>query len=426
MNQADAQRIRGILADLGYTETAEEQDADLIIFNTCSVRDHAEKRLAGRVRSLSALKRKNSDLIIAVAGCMAQNLKSKIFDLLPQVDIVFGPNDIEQLPKLLKNANAGKTLGKFLSKGSFDGESADGIIISRPFSAMVNIIRGCTNFCSYCIVPYVRGPEISRPVDELLIYIKELVDKGVKEVMLLGQNVNAYGKDLGMNEGFATLLEEVDKIKGLKWIRFLTSHPRDFTPEAIIRISKLKKVCEQYHLPFQAGSNRVLELMGRGYTKEKYLELVDNVRKYIPNVSLSTDIICGFPGETEEQFEETLEMVKRVRYESAFMYYYSPRPGTKAASMPGQLSDEVKKARLARLIDVQTEISKEESLKLVGKTFEVLVESLSARDDSYVAGKTSSGRTVDFKGNKDLIGSFVNVEIEQARNWTLSGKLVNS
>lgn len=424
MNQADAQRIRGILADLGYTETIEEKDADLIIFNTCSVRDHAEKRLAGRVRSLAALKRKNADLIIAVAGCMAQNLKSKIFDLLPQVDIVFGPNDIEQLPKLLKSANAGKTLGKFLSKGAFDGESADGIIISRPFSAMVNIIRGCTNFCSYCIVPYVRGPEISRPVDELLTYIKELVGKGVKEVMLLGQNVNAYGKDLGMNEGFAALLEEVDKIEGLKWIRFLTSHPRDFTPEAIMRISKLKKVCDQYHLPFQAGSNRVLALMGRGYTKEKYLELIDNVRKYVPNVSLSTDIICGFPGETEAEFEETLEMVKKVRYESAYMYYYSPRPGTKAASMPEQLSDEVKKARLARLIEVQTEISKEESLKLIGKTFEVLVESVSVKDDSFVVGKTSSGRAVDFKGSKDLIGTFVNVEIEQARNWTLSGKMV--
>ena len=424
MNQADAQRIRGILFSLGYSEVDSDEEADLIIFNTCSVRDHAEQRLIGRVRSLSALKRSKPELLIAVAGCMAQHLKSGMLKMLPMVDFVFGPNDIEELPDLLKRAKLGHALGKFLKKGAFDGETADGIVVSRPFSAMVNIIRGCTNFCSYCIVPYVRGPEVSRPINDLKQYIKDLADRGVKEITLLGQNVNVYGKDLGIREGFATLLEEIEQIDGIKWVRFLTSHPRDFTLEAIQRISKLTKVCEQYHLPFQAGSNRVLALMRRGYTKEKYLELIDNVRKYIPGVSLSTDIICGFPTETEEEFQETVELVKKVRYESAYMYYYSPRPGTKAASMEGQLPDEVRKDRLARLIDIQNDIGREESVKLLGKTFEVLVESEASRDASHVYGKTRTGRVVDFEGDKSLIGSFVKVKIEQTRNWTLSGKLI--
>jgi tRNA-2-methylthio-N6-dimethylallyladenosine synthase len=424
MNQADAQRMRGILSDLDYIETSSEAKADLIIFNTCSVRDHAEQRLAGRIRSLSALKRKKPGLIIAVAGCMAQNLKAKMLDMLPMVDVVLGPNDIEQLPELLKKVKTGKALGKFLSKGAFDGETADGVVVTRPFSAMVNIVRGCTNFCSYCIVPYVRGPEVSRPMDELLGFITELVQKGAKEITLLGQNVNVYGRDLGMHEGFATLLEEVEKIDGLHWVRFLTSHPKDFTLEAIERISKLKKVCEQYHLPFQAGSNRILEQMRRGYTREKYLQLVENVRRLIPDASLSTDIICGFPGETEAEFQETLELVRQVRYDSAYMYYYSPRPGTKAAVMPDQLEDEVKKARLAKLIELQNQIGKEESAKLVGQTFEVLVESLSSRSDQRVTGKTRGGRVVDFEGSSELIGSFVKVRIEAARNFTLSGTRV--
>ncbi len=424
MNQADAQRIKGILLSLDYSEVDTEEEADLIIFNTCSVRDHAEQRLIGRVRSLAALKRLKPELLIAVAGCMAQHLKSGMLKMLPMVDFVFGPNDIEELPELLKRAKLGHALGKFLKKGAFDGETADGIVISRPFSAMVNIIRGCTNFCSYCIVPYVRGPEVSRPLEDLKKYIKDLAAKGVKEITLLGQNVNVYGKDLGMKEGFATLLEEIEQIEGIEWVRFLTSHPRDFTLEAIQRISKLKKVCEQYHLPFQAGSNRILEAMRRGYTREKYLELIKNVRENIPGVSLSTDIICGFPTETEEEFQETVDLIKQVRYESAYMYYYSPRPGTKAASMEGQLPDEVRKDRLARLIEIQNQIGREESVKLQGKTFEVLVESEASRDASHVYGKTRTGRVVDFEGDSSLIGKFVKVQIEQTRNWTLSGKLI--
>ena len=424
MNQADAQRIRGILIHLGYKETENEEESDLILFNTCSVRQHAEERLYGRIRSLNPLKKQKPSLIIGVSGCMAQNHKAELLKELPMIDMVFGPNDINQLPQLLEETTREKALGSFAGKGTFEGETTDGIVLTRPFTAMVNIIRGCTNFCSYCIVPYVRGPEISRPMEDLLAYIRDLAAKGVKEIMLLGQNVNVYGKDLGMKEGFAALLEEIEKIDGIKWVRFLTSHPRDFTESAIQRISALTKVCEQYHLPFQAGNNRILELMRRGYTREHYIDLIHQVRKHIPNVSLSTDIICGFPSETEEEFEDTINLVKEIRYESAYMYYYSPRPGTKAASMKEQLSDEVKKGRLARLIEVQNQISNEESQKQVGKTFEVLVESTASRSDKRMLGKTRTGRPVDFEGDSSLIGSFVKVKIDSARNWTLSGKII--
>lgn len=424
MNQADAQRIRGILDGLGYEETEDAEEAALILFNTCCVRQHAEQRLMSRVQAFNKLKKQKPDLLIGVSGCVAQNKKKSLTELLPIVDLVFGPNDIESLPLLLQKAKNEKAFGSFSEKGAFDGESADGIILGKPFSAMVNIVRGCTNFCSYCIVPYVRGPEISRPIEELMTFITDLANQGVKEITLLGQNVNVYGKDLGMDEGFVTLLEKIEEIEGIKWVRFLTSHPKDFSVDAIQRISKLSKVCEQYHLPVQAGSNAILKKMGRVYTREQYLELVSKVRSLIPKASLSTDIICGFPTETEEEFNETLELVKKVRYDAAYMYYYSPREGTKAAKMGGHLEEKIRKERLAKLIEVQNKISLEESLKLVGKTFEVLVEAKSSRKDGYLLGKTRTGRPVDFKCEADLIGKFAKVKITSARIWTLSGEFV--
>lgn len=425
MNHADAQRIHGILASLGYIETDNEKEAGLILFNTCCVRQHAEQRLISRVQSLSNLKKQNPNLLIGIAGCMAQNYQSEMLKLLPLVDLVFGPNDIEQLPLLLQRARNEKTLGSFASKGTFDGEYADGIILDKPFSAMVNIIRGCSNFCSYCIVPHVRGPELSRPISELIDFIKELAQKGVTEITLLGQNVNAYGRDLGMQEGFACLLEEIEKIDGIRWVRFMTSHPRDFSNKALERIAALSKVCEQYHLPVQSGSNRILKAMKRGYTREQYLDLITQVRRKIKNVSLSTDIICGFPGETEEDFEQTLDLVRDVRFESAFMYYYSPRQGTEAANFDNQIPEEIRKERLARLIELQNNIAFEESQKQLYKEVEILVDSVSSKKETHLVGKTRSGRVVDFPGNKNLIGSYVKIRIEKARLWTLSGKLVN-
>lgn len=424
MNLSDAQRMRGILNAEGYSETFVEEEADLILFNTCSVRQNAEQRLIGRVEALSSLKRKNPALIIGVGGCVGQNKKSELLQQLPMLDLVFGPNDIETLPSLLKSAAKKPVSGAFRGEGHFDGEMADGIVLERPFSAMVSIIRGCTNFCAYCIVPYVRGPEVSRKKDELLAFIKDLADRGVKEITLLGQNVNVYGKDLGYKEGFVSLLEEIEEISGIKWVRFLTSHPRDFTEEAVKRIAKLSKVGKNFHLPVQAGADRVLRMMNRGYTREKYLKLIEIVKKHIQDVSVTTDIICGFPTETEKEFQETLSLVKQVRYESAFMYYYSPRPGTKAAEMDGHLSDEEKKERLARLIEVQNVISKEESAKQIGKVVEVLVDSKAARGDNHVAGRNLANRTVNFEGNESMVGTFQKVEITEARNWTLSGKLI--
>lgn len=424
MNIADSQRLRGILKAIGYEETDDESVADLILFNTCCVRQNAEQRLLGRVQTLISEKKRRPGLLIGVAGCLAQNKREKLMDLLPMVDLVFGPNDMEELPLLLQQAVNGKALGNFVNKGAFDGDSADGIILSRPFSAMVNIIRGCTNFCSYCIVPYVRGPEVSRPLAEVINFIKDLAKQGVKEITLLGQNVNAYGKDLGLEEGFATLLSEIEHIDGIEWVRFMTSHPRDFSSEAIHRISKLSKVCEHFHLPVQAGSNTVLKNMKRGYTRERYKAMVKHLRREIPDAAVTTDIICGFPGESEEDFNDTLNLVKDMRYDTAFMYYYSPREDTEAQSLDLQVPKLVRKERLTRLIELQNGISVEISQTLVGKTFQVLVEGVSNRDKTRIFGKTRTSRTVDFPGDKDLIGRFVDVKITEARNWTLSGIMV--
>jgi tRNA-2-methylthio-N6-dimethylallyladenosine synthase len=415
-----------MLTTAGWIETAEESEADLILFNTCCVREHAEERLISRVQALSGVRRAHPELLIAVGGCLAQKEREHLADLLPLVDIVFGPNDIPRLLDLLDRAPTAKTVfGDFVEKGSFFGEEADGIVLERPFSAFVNIIRGCSNFCAYCIVPMVRGPEVSRPAGEIVAFVSDLVRQGVSEVTVLGQNVNAYGKDLGREEGFPELLEALNEIPGLRRIRFLTSHPRDFTCAAIDRLSRLSKVCEQFHLPVQAGSDRILALMNRGYTRDAYLALVDHVRQAIPGACLTTDIICGFPGETEEEFEQTLDLVERVRYESAYTYFYSPRAGTRAADFPDLLPVEVRKARLSRLIEAQNRISLEESMKCIGWEFEILVEEVSTRTPGHVYGKTRSGRVVDFAAPPTAIGSYIPVVIERARNWTLSGRRID-
>lgn len=426
MNQADAQRIRGIMQKSGFSETQDDNKAEVILFNTCCVRNHAEQRLISRVQALSPLKQEKKNLLIGIAGCMAQNRKENLFSLLPGIDLVFGPNDIESLPDLLNKALSAKTTGDFLVRGAFDGEKIDGIILDKPFSAFVNIIRGCTNFCSYCIVPFVRGPEISRPIHELIEFINDLSWKGVLEIILLGQNVNLYGKDIGLNEGFAQLLEAVEKIDGIKRVRFLTSHPRDFSPPSIDRISKLNKICEQFHIPAQSGSNRILSLMNRGYTRESYIETVKYIRNCIPDVCITTDLICGFPAETDEDFEQTLALVRELKFEAAYMYFFSPRDGTKAASFAGQIPEEIRKRRLATLIEVQNAISLEESQKYVGRTIEVLIESESTRIPGHLIGKSRTGRIVDFKADPNLLGKFATVKIDKARIWTLSGIMLSS
>lgn len=425
MNLADGQRLRGILATLGYDETESEDEADLILFNTCIVREHAEERLFSRVLGLKRLKHRKPDLLIAIGGCLAQHHRGRLLEQLPVVDLVFGPNDIEQLPALLQDLQPGKPrVGAFTEVGHFAGEQADGIVLERPFSAFVNIIRGCTNFCTYCIVPSVRGPEVSRPIAEIVELVTGLARDGVREITLLGQNVNVYGKDLGRDHGFVELLEALESVDGIDWIRFLTSHPRDFHPDAIARIARLKKVCEAFHLPVQAGSNRILQLMNRGYTRERYFELVATVRGAIPGVSITTDLICGFPSETEAEFEETLDLVRQIRFDSAFMYYFSPREGTRAVDLPEQLPEPVRKERLARLIELQNKISTEISTGLSGQVVEVLVEAPSTHSPGHFYGKTRTGRVVDFAGDASLIGRFVQVRVERTRLWTVSGTRV--
>lgn len=433
MNLADSQRIKGILTGLGMRESRPDETPQMVVFNTCCVRLHAEERLIGRVRSLKKLKQAHPELLIVVAGCMVQKMRRKMFDILPMIDVILGPNDIELLPELISKAlhyreafpNQAKAniSGPFTHSGVFSGDYSDGIVLSRPFSALVNIIRGCTNNCAYCIVPQVRGPEISRPMNDLVDFVKQLAERGVKEITLLGQNVNAYGKDIGLADGFVKLLEEVNKINGIHWIRFLTSHPRDFSKGVIKRMASIEKLCPQYHLPVQAGSSRILSLMNRGYNRDQYLDLVRSIRESIKEVTLTTDIICGFPSETESEFMETLSLVEEVHFESAYMYYYSPRDGTKAAGMAEQIPETVRKRRLADLIELQNRIALEESQKLKGKKMEILVEGFSERNPCRLAGKASSGRTVDFDGTPELIGRFVPVRITDARTWTISGVL---
>ncbi|MBF0544714.1 MAG: tRNA (N6-isopentenyl adenosine(37)-C2)-methylthiotransferase MiaB [Candidatus Riflebacteria bacterium] len=424
MNLADGQRIKGILSSLGYSQTNNQEEADLILFNTCCVRDHAEERLFGRVASLRNLKEKKKHLIIGLCGCLVQEHQKKLLNKFPFVDLLFGPNDIENLPILLQQIeNQKKAIGEFAEIGNFSGEQPDGIILERPFSAFVNIIRGCTNFCTYCIVPKVRGPEISRPIPEIVNFVKSLVPTGVKEITLLGQNVIAFGRDFGIDNAFALLLEELNNIDNLKWIRFLTSHPRDFSNSILERIARLDKVCKTFHLPLQAGSNRILKLMNRGYKREQYIDLIKTIRRFFPDATVTTDIICGFPSETEEEFEETLNLVDEIRFDSAFMYYFSPRQGTPAEKMSENLPIEVKKERLARLIALQHKISLEKSSLFPGQIFEVLVEGTSKQLKGQHVGKDRSGRSINFMGTPDLIGEFVKVKITQARQWTLSGIL---
>lgn len=427
MNQADAQRIRGIFHSLNFEETTSEQDADIILFITCCVRKHAEQRLISRIQVLNKLKKNKPNLKIGIGGCLAQNYKDRIFSILPNLDFTFGPNDIEKIPQIIQNLfqnSSSKVTGEFVKTPTFIGELPDGIILDKPFSAYVNIIKGCTNYCSYCIVPYVRGPEVSRPIDEIVDYVKNLVERGVVEITLLGQNVNAYGKDLNIQNGFIKLLEKLENIEKLQWIRFITSHPRDFSKEMITQIANLSKVCEHFHLPAQSGSNRILKLMNRGYTREQYLDMVYFIREKIPNATITTDLICGFPTETEEEFEETLDLIQKARFEAAYTYYFSPRPNTLAEKMDGQIPLHIRKERLQRLIDLHNKIAIEESQKLVGKKLQVLFEGISTRNKNQILGKTRSSRVVDCPGSNELIGKFGYVIVKQARNWTLSGELV--
>lgn len=418
------EKLIGILEQIGYVKK-ETEDADFVIYNTCTVRENANNKVYGRLGYLHSQKKKNPDMMIGLCGCMMQEpeVVEKIRTSYRFVDLVFGTHNIYKFAELIVAA--------FESKGMIVDiwKDTDKIVEDLPverkytFKSGVNIMFGCNNFCSYCIVPYVRGRERSRDPKDIIREIERLVADGVVEVMLLGQNVNSYGKNLEHPMTFAQLLEEVEKIDGLERIRFMTSHPKDLSDELIEVLGKSKKICKHLHLPLQSGSSRILKEMNRHYTKEQYLELVKKIRVAVPDIALTTDIIVGFPGETEEDFLETMEVVKEVQYDSAFTFIYSKRTGTPAATKEDQVSPEVVKDRFDRLLHVVQEIGSQKAGALQGTVQKVLIEEINAQDEHLVTGRLSNNSVVHVPGGADLIGKIVNVSLDECKGFYYLGTL---
>ncbi len=425
MNENDSERLAGMLTEMGFAEARVRDESHLIIFNTCCVREHAESKVYGHLGGLKKLKDENPDLIIAVCGCMMQQpeVVEHIKKSYRHVDIIFGTHNLHTFPELLYRVLAtGKTV---VDVWDSTGMIAEDLPIERKdgVKAWVTVMYGCNNFCSYCIVPYVRGRERSRSMESIINEVRMLGQQGYKEVTLLGQNVNSYGKDLNDGTSFAKLLYELNKIEQIERIRFTTSHPKDLSDELIYAIRDCNKVCKHLHLPVQAGSTKVLKEMNRKYTKEQYLDLVDRIRKNIPGIAITTDIIVGFPGETEEDFLDTLDVVEKVRFDSAFTFMYSKRTGTPAAKRPDQVPEEVKKERFERLLEVQNRISREINELLLGTTVEILVEGPSKNDINTFTGRTTTNKIVNFKGNRELMGKIVTVRIDKVQTFSLEGTL---
>lgn len=427
MNARDSEKLVGILEKIGYVEAGDEH-ADFVIYNTCTVRENANNKVYGRLGYLSNYKKKNPGMIIALCGCMMQepSVVEKIQKSYRFVNLVFGTHNIYKFAELVCRCfEADSTI---IDVWKDTDKIVEDLPVKRKFSfkSGVNIMFGCNNFCSYCIVPYVRGRERSREPKDIIREIEGLVADGVCEIMLLGQNVNSYGKNLKQPVSFAELLREVNKIEGLKRVRFMTSHPKDLSDELIAAMRDCDKVCGHLHLPLQSGSSRILKLMNRHYDKEQYLALVDKIRKEIPDIALTTDIIVGFPGETEEDFEETMDVVKRVRYDSAFTFIYSKRTGTPAATMEDQVPETIIKERFDRLLkEVQT-ISAEKSMQLEGKTLPVLAEEINEHDSSLITGRLENNSVVHFPGTKEMIGNIYPVTLEQCKGFYYLGRIAEN
>ena len=425
MNARDSEKLVGILERIGYVET-DTEDADFVIYNTCTVRENANNKVYGRLGVLQNYKKKNPHMLIGLCGCMMQEPDevAKIRSSYRFVDIVFGTHNIFKLAELLYQAFTKKEQVIDVWEGT------DQIVEDLPavrkysFKCGVNIMYGCNNFCSYCIVPYVRGRERSRQPEDIIKEIKQLVADGVVEVMLLGQNVNSYGKTLDNPITFAQLIQQVEQIEGLRRIRFMTSHPKDLSDELIEVMKNSKKICHHLHLPLQSGSSRILKLMNRKYDKEQYLELAAKLRREIPDLSLTTDIIVGFPGETEEDFEDTMDVVRKVQYDSAFTFIYSKRTGTPAAAMDDQIPEEVVKDRFDRLLKLVQSIATTQCSRDTGKTLEVLVEEVNEKDPSMVSGRLSNNTVVHFKGDSSLIGTICKVKMIESKGFYYLGELV--
>lgn len=421
MNAHESEKAEGILDALGFSAAQKKNEADLVFFNTCCVREHAEARLSGNVGALKEYKQVRPDAVIAVWGCMMQQpgAAEKLSARFPFVDIVFGTNQLHHLEEMLSSA---LLEGKRVIMAEPDEAIIEGMPVKRSgAAAFVNIIYGCNNFCTYCIVPYVRGRERSRSSAEILKEIDALCADGVTEITLLGQNVNSYGKDIEGDLSFPELIRRIDHDTGVKRLRFMTSHPKDLTDELIACYGSAGCLCEHIHLPVQSGSSRILEVMNRRYTREHYLELVDKLRARVPDIAITTDIIVGFPGETEEDFEETLSLVREVRFDAAYTFAYSKRSHTKAASLPGQLSRAEKSERLARLNALVLQCVRENNTRYFGKIVEVLAENQSRMDTGELSGRTRTAKTVSFPGRAEEIGSYLQVRIDRISTHTLHG-----
>ncbi|MCI5605213.1 MAG: tRNA (N6-isopentenyl adenosine(37)-C2)-methylthiotransferase MiaB [Clostridia bacterium] len=427
-NENDTERIRGMLREAGFDFTEDSKKADVVIYNTCAVRENAEQKVFGRLGILKHIKQSRPEMIIGICGCMVQqeHITEKIKSVHEHVDLVFGTHALYRMPELLYKAmHQKKTVVEIESS---DGEIAEDIPIMRENAqkAWVSIMYGCNNFCSYCIVPYVRGRERSRTPEAILKEVQELVDSGCTEISLLGQNVNSYGKDLDIEIDFSDILRMVNDIEGVERIRFMSSHPKDLSDKLIQTMKECDKVCKQLHLPFQAGSNRILEQMNRRYTKEQYLAKIERVKKEIPGISLSTDVIVGFPTETKEDFEDTIDVLKKVEFDNIFSFIYSRREGTPAAKLDFVLTEDEIHANFDRLLEVQNEISKRKNDAYVGRIEKVLVDGSSKNDSDILSGRCDSSKIVNFKGDKSLIGKYVDVRITEAHTWSLNGELIEN
>ena len=426
-NESDSERIRGYLAEMGCDFTDDEFAADIIVINTCAVREHAEQRVLGNVGALNHTKKAKPEQIICLCGCMVQqqHVAEKIKHSYPIVNLVFGPHELWRFPELLEQVVTRKK--RVFAVAESDGAVTEGEPRRRDgggIKAWLSIMYGCNNFCTYCVVPYVRGRERSRRPEEILKEAEALVAAGYKDITLLGQNVNSYGKDLDADVDFADLLRMVNDVPGKFVLRFMTSHPKDATEKLFRTMAACEKCAHHIHLPVQAGNDRVLKAMNRGYTSGTYLEKVALARSYMPDLVLTTDIIVGFPGETNEEFEDTLKLVETVGYDSMFTFIYSPRVGTPAASLPDPLSRAEKQVNFDRLIDLSNRISGEKHAEYVGKTVEVLVDGEN-RDEAFpLTSRTKTGRLVHLKGDRSLIGQFVNVTITDFTTWSLFGEIV--
>ena len=425
MNVHESEKIAGMLSDIGYDAATSAEEADVIVFNTCCIRDTAEKRAYGNIGALKGLKKTNPEKIIAVVGCMTQQKggAEALASKFPFVDVILGTNSLDMLPILVQQKRA-KTARIVVNEDPTVDVSVD-LPIHRTSgtNAWINIMYGCNNFCTYCIVPYVRGRERSRAISEVLADVKQVLSEGYKEITLLGQNVDSYGSDLKDGTNFAALLKEISALPGKFRLRFMTSHPKDFNKEVVDVIASSRNICHNIHLPIQSGSNEILRRMNRKYTVEQYLDIVEYIKAKMPDVGITSDIMIGFPGETEEDFKATCDLVEKVRFSNAFTFVYSPRKGTPAAKME-QIPADVKKSRITRLVKLQNDVTKRLSDDYIGNVYEILIEDVNPKYPGTVCGRTDSGRLVTINGDPSLIGEFCDVKITKSRSASLFGEIV--